>query len=141
MKSNSSAKAPAAPAASNPAATNDNFHRFYRGAYLSEHQHPLTIALHVFGTLAGLIWLVAMPLIGLWYLVVLFPVVHAAPGLLAHRLVERNAAVGDLRVTRQDFPVWWFIIANHRLCWDLLRGKSLAPTPNTESCESSQRTD
>jgi hypothetical protein len=97
------------------------FSDFYTHTFLGEHQHPLTVALHVFGTLAGLVWLFALPWLGhpLW--VLLFPAVHAVPGLIAHRLVERNAAVGDLRVTRKDFPAWWFIIANHRLTWELVR--------------------
>jgi hypothetical protein len=47
-------------------------------------------------------------------------VVHAVPGLLGHRLFERNAAVGDLRVTRQDHSPLWFIAANHRMSWELL---------------------
>jgi hypothetical protein len=108
------------------------FNSFYEGSFLAEHQHPLTIVLHVFGTLAGLAWLVVMPLMGFWYLVVLFPAVHGIPGLIAHRLVERNHAVGDLRVTRKDFPIWWFIAANHRMTWNLVRGRSLS-RPVTES--------
>jgi hypothetical protein len=54
----------------------------------------------------------------------LFPVVHAAPGLLGHRLFERDAVVGDLRVTRTDFPKAWFIAANHVLAWEVLSGRS-----------------
>ena len=50
----------------------------------------------------------------------LYPLLHAAPGLLGHRLFERNLAVGDVRVTRSDYSPLWFIIANHRMTWDLL---------------------
>ena len=98
------------------------FNDFYTQVFLPEHQHPLTVALHVAGTLLGLIWLVAMPTLGwpwLW-LVLLFPVVHALPGLMAHRMVERNAAVGDIRITRKDYSPLWFIAANHRITWELL---------------------
>ncbi|KNZ34355.1 MAG: hypothetical protein AD742_03015 [Methylibium sp. NZG] len=71
------------------------------------------------GTVAGLVWL---PL-ALWsplpWLALLFPVVHAAPGLVGHRLFERDAKVGDVRVLRKDFSPLWFIAANHRLTFEL----------------------
>jgi hypothetical protein len=89
--------------------------------FLPEHRHPANVALHVLGTVAGLVWLPAVVLAGWPWLVLLFPLVHAAPGLLGHRLVERNAAVGDVRVTRTDYPPHWFIAGNHRMVWDLLR--------------------
>lgn len=96
-----------------------NFQSFYTQVFLPEHRHPLTIALHVAGTLMGLAWLIAMPLLGWPWLMLLFPVVHAVPGLIAHRLVERNAAVGDVRITRKDYSPLWFIAANHRITWEL----------------------
>jgi hypothetical protein len=96
------------------------FKRFYAEHFLTEHTHPLNVALHVFGTLAGLAfvaWVLAA--LQLWWLL-LFPVVHALPGLIGHRLVERNAAVGDVRVTRTDFSPLWFIAANHLMTWRLI---------------------
>jgi hypothetical protein len=93
------------------------FDRFYREVYLPEHRHPANIALHIGGTLAGLGWIIGC-LIAPWpwpVAGVLFPAVHAAPGLLGHRLFERNATVGDLRVTRRDHSPWLFLLANHRL--------------------------
>jgi hypothetical protein len=108
-----------------PAEQESSFKQFYTHTFLPEHQQPLNVALRVFGTVAGLVWLVAMPFLGLWYLVLLFPAVHAVPGLIGHRLVERSAAVGDIRVTRKDFPVWWFIVGNHLMTWDLVRGRGL----------------
>ncbi len=96
-----------------------SFSSFYTQVFLPEHQHPLTVALHVAGTLLGLAWLIAMPLLGWQWLVLLFPVVHALPGLVAHRMVERNAAVGDVRITRKDYSPLWFIAANHRITWEL----------------------
>jgi hypothetical protein len=104
--------------------TSVNFDTFYKTAFRLEHQHPLNIALHIFGTVAGLVRLVAAPLMGISVLVLLFPVIHALPGLIGHRLVERNAAVGDVRITRKDYSPLWFIAANHRMTWELLtRGK------------------
>jgi hypothetical protein len=103
-----------------PGMTHD---RFYREHFLPEHQHRGNVALHVAGTVAGLLWLPYSLLTAWPALVLLFPLVHALPGLLGHRLWERDAKVGDVRVTRKDFPAWWFIVANHRLSWDLLCGR------------------
>jgi hypothetical protein len=104
------------------------FDDFYREVYLPEHHHPINRGLHVAGTLAGLAWLVAVPLLlptgPAWLAWLLFPVVHAAPGLLGHRFFERSAAVGDARWRRSDFPGRWFIAANHRFTWAWLRGRT-----------------
>ena len=100
-----------------------NFERFYSEHFLPEHQHPVNVALHVLGTLLGLAF-VPLALLSAWpWLVLLFPAVHAVPGLLGHRLLERNQAVGDLRVLRKDFSPLWFIWANHKLTWQLLTGR------------------
>lgn len=100
------------------------FRDFYTGAYHAEHRVPANIALHVAGTLlsaAFAMWALAS---GNAWFALLYPVVHVLPGLLGHRLFERNAAAGDLRIDRRDHPLWWFIIANHRLTWDVARGRA-----------------
>jgi hypothetical protein len=91
-----------------------SFRIFYKDHYLAEHQVPINIALHLFGTAAGLALLTTalFGLISPWW-VLTFPIIHAAPGLIGHRLFERNEAVGDNRVARTDFPLHWFIMANH----------------------------
>jgi hypothetical protein len=96
---------------------------FYANGYRTDHSTPANIALHMFGTIAALGLLIACATVisGWWAL--LFPVIHAAPGLLGHRLFERNAEIGDVRVLRNDYPAWWFIIANHRMTWDVLTGR------------------
>jgi len=98
------------------------FSTFYRVVFLPEHQQPLNVALHIFGPLAGLAWIAAtLTAPGFWKLaVLLFPVIHVAPGLIGHRLLERNEAVGDARWRRRDYPVWLFILANHRLAAERL---------------------
>jgi hypothetical protein len=105
---------------SNPA----NFSGFYRDHYLAEHQAPGNVAMHMLGTVAGLALLVATlaGFISPWWALA-FPVVHVVPGLIGHRLFERNAAVGDVRITRTDFPGYWFMIANHVLLFRLLTGR------------------
>ena len=96
------------------------FSVFYANVFLPEHQHAVTVALHALGTVLGLVFCAAALASSQPGWVVLFPVVHAVPGLIGHRLVERNAAVGDLRVTRTDYSPLWFIAANHRMTWELL---------------------
>ncbi len=113
--------------------TRIGFKRFYSEVFVPEHQHPVNHGLHVLGTLLGLAYLPAV-----WLLLplpwparlaalLLFPLVHAAPGLIGHRLFERNAVVGDARWRRQDFSPLWFIAANHVLTlrWfmSVLRGR------------------
>ena len=97
------------------------FNDFYRNHFLPEHQHPATIGLHVFGTVLGTLFLGVILLSSWPYLAVLYPVVHAVPGLIGHRLFERNAAVGDLRVLRKDFSPLWFIAGNHVLTYEVAR--------------------
>jgi hypothetical protein len=111
---------------SNPPPTDlgrERFERCCREVFLPEHRHPANIALHMLGTVAAL----ALVAWALWRgplgLALLFPVVHAAPGLLGHRLFERDAAVGDVRVLRQDHSPLLFILANHRMTWQLLTGR------------------
>jgi hypothetical protein len=96
------------------------FREFYQSVFLDEHKHLGTVVLHVLGTVAGLALLISVPFgLSAWW-ALLFPLVHAAPGLLGHRLFERNADVGDVRVTRKDYSSLWFIAANHWMTWDLL---------------------
>jgi hypothetical protein len=97
-----------------------SFTRFYHEHYLAEHRHAYNIGLHVFGTCLGLVFLFVCCFYLPWYCIAAFPVVHAVPGLIGHRLFERNAAVGDVRVLRKDFSGLWFIAANHLLSYRLL---------------------
>jgi hypothetical protein len=96
------------------------FKRFYKEVFLSEHRNPANVALHVFGTILGVIFVGAVSLFGFPWLALAFPVVHAAPGLIGHRMFERNSAVGDLRVTRKDYSPLWFIAGNHLMTVELL---------------------
>jgi hypothetical protein len=96
------------------------FHAFYAQVFLPEHRNPDNVALHVGGTVLGLTLVGAVLVFGSPWFLLAFPVVHAAPGLIGHRLFERNSAVGDVRVTRKDYPPLWFIAANHWMAVDLL---------------------
>lgn len=98
------------------------FATFYRQHFLPEHRHPANVALHLLGTLGGgAVAIAALLAPAPWpWLALAWPVLHAVPGLLGHRLFERNTAVGDMRITRTDFPPHWFIAANHWLTLDVL---------------------
>lgn len=98
------------------------FMGFYRNTFIPEHQHPANILLHVFGVAASAALVVFAVYSGQWAWALLYPVVHAAPGLIGHRLFERNAEVGDVRLDRTDHPLWWFIIGNHLMFLDVLFG-------------------
>jgi hypothetical protein len=89
------------------------FKSFYATAYRSEHRHPANLALHMLGVVAGLALIGASLTIWPLWTALAFPVVHVVPGLLGHRLFDRDEAVGDVRMTRQDYPLWWFLLANH----------------------------
>jgi hypothetical protein len=99
------------------------FSTFYTEVFLPEHRHPANVALHAVGTALGLALLAFAAWRGPWWIAAFFPVVHALPGLVGHRLFERNATVGDVRVTRTDHPLWWFIVANHRMAWEGLTAR------------------
>jgi hypothetical protein len=65
------------------------------------------------GTFGGLALLIAsVTIIPLWWALA-FPIVHAVPGLIGHRLFERNAELGDVRVFNGAYPGHWFMGANH----------------------------
>ena len=102
--------------------TRSDFDRFYNDHYLPEHLHPGNVALHVAGTVGALVFAGVALLSPLPWLALLFPVVHVAPGLVGHRLFERNAVVGDARALRTDFPRRWFFVAGYRLTLDTATG-------------------
>jgi hypothetical protein len=97
-----------------------SFIQFYHQHFLKEHRHSINVGLHVLGTCLGILFLMLCVFYLPWYSALAFPVVHALPGLIGHRLFERNTEVGDVRVLRKDFSGLWFIAANHLLTYNLL---------------------
>jgi hypothetical protein len=100
--------------------TRSNFIEFYRGAYADDHATWPNRALHLFGTFSGLTLIIASFTVIPLHWALAFPVVHAVPGLIGHRLFERNAALGDVRVFSGAYPSWWFMVANHLRAVELL---------------------
>lgn len=100
-----------------------SFKEFYHGAYADDHATRANRICHVIGTVAGLALLVACAtVISSWWALA-FPFVHAVPGLVGHRLFERNPDIGDLRVFDGTYPGPWFMAANHLRLWDMIRGR------------------
>lgn len=98
------------------------FRAFYRDVFLPEHRSAANIALHILGVLlSAAVVAYAIGTAQYWYLLA-YPIVHALPGLIGHRLFERNAAVGDVRLNRRDHPLVWFIVGNHMMTIDVLFG-------------------
>lgn len=102
-------------------AKHGGFREFYRKAYWDEHKVPINIAIHMAGTISGVLLIAAsLTVISSWWALA-FPIVHVVPGLIGHRLFERAEAIGDARIFRTDVPGWWFIVANHmmtaRMLW------------------------
>jgi hypothetical protein len=99
-----------------------SFSRFYEDVFLPEHRAAPNVFLHVLGTVLGVV-LVPAGLASPWpWVVLLWPVVHAVPGLIGRRLFERHEEVGDVRVVRRDHPLLFFVLANHRMTFDVPRG-------------------
>lgn len=105
------------------------FKEFYATVYRSDHRHPANLALHIAGVFGGLGVLAASLTVWPLWTALGFPVAHVAPGLLGHRLFDRDEALGDIRVMRTDYPLWWFMIANHLMAarvltfrWEASRG-------------------
>jgi hypothetical protein len=98
------------------------FSRFYNNQFTAEHQNSLNIFMHVFGTVGSAVFLIWALTSTYWWLALLYPAVHALPGLLGHRLFEKSPELGNLRINRTDFPLWWFIIANHILTAKVAKG-------------------
>lgn len=90
-----------------------SFRTFYETTYRSDHCHPANLALHILGVFAELGVIAASLTVWPLWTILTFPVAHVAPGLLGHRLFDRDEDLGDVRLTRTDFPLWWFLIANH----------------------------
>jgi hypothetical protein len=103
----------------------EQIRHFYVDHFRGEHRHPANIAFHIVGLLLSTSVLVVAVWSGKPWLAIAYPVVHAVPGLVGHRLFERNLAVGDVRLTRTDFPVLWFLIGNHLLFAEVLAGRAL----------------
>jgi hypothetical protein len=84
--------------------------------YLREHARPATRAVHVAGTGAGVLLLLAAILAGPWWLVLLAPVAGYGCAWGSHMLIERN------RPATFTYPAW-SLRGDLRLFWLAVTGR------------------
>jgi hypothetical protein len=84
--------------------------------YLGEHSDPWTRRIHVFGTVAGILFFWAAIVAGHIELAILGPVLGYALAWLSHALVEKN------RPATFKYPLWSFV-SDFRMLYLVLSGK------------------
>ena len=84
--------------------------------YLREHARPATRAVHVAGTWAGVVLVLAAILVGPWWLALLGPVVGYGGAWLSHMVIERN------RPATFTYPAW-SLRGDLRLAWLATTGR------------------
>ena len=70
------------------------FESFYRETFLPEHRHPANVAMHAIGVVGGLALVFWALISGPPWWALAWPVAHAAPGLIGHRLFDPLAQLG-----------------------------------------------
>jgi hypothetical protein len=86
------------------------------GFYVQEHSKPLTRALHLIGTLLGLILVVYFVATGRWYFFPVFFVVGYAFAWFAHFVIEKN------RPATFQYP-FWSLISDFKMIAYMLTGR------------------
>lgn len=101
----------------------NNFMKFYYESFLFEHQRRANRMFHYFGVYLSLCVIpVAVYFLNPLILLAYLPL-HGVPGLIGHYFFEQDKKVGNLRVTRKDYPIYWFIAANNLMAFQALVGK------------------
>jgi hypothetical protein len=97
------------------------FDEFYSTVFLKEHQNKWNVGFHMIGTLAS-VYLLTGVVTGKYHFrhLLAYPFLLTVPGLIGHRLFEPSPQVGDLRILRDDFPAYWFLVGNYVMTWDVL---------------------
>jgi hypothetical protein len=98
---------------SSPFSTYAEFWNFY----VREHQHPVNQALHVIGTVGGLVCVAMTICVSRWWGLAILPVGYGT-AWLGHVLIERN-----LPVTLK-YP-FWSLRADYQMVLTLLRGRQI----------------
>jgi len=84
--------------------------------YLGEHARPMTRALHVVGTGAGLLLLVAAIATQTWWLIAVGLVVGYGFAWPSHFFIEKN------RPATFTYP-WWSFISDFKMLWLAVTGR------------------
>ena len=80
----------------------ETFREFW-AYYVGEHRHPRNRILHYIGTSAGLSCLVLAPLLGMWWLLALAPILGYGHAWVGHFAVEGNKPASFA------YPGWSFL--------------------------------
>lgn len=99
------------------------FLTFYYETFLFEHQNRSNRYFHYFGVYLSLCVIPVCIHFSNPFVLLAYLPIHGVPGLLGHYLFEKNKDVGDLRVNRKDYPIYWFIAANNLMAFQALVGK------------------
>ncbi len=101
----------------------NNFLQFYRNTFLLEHKNRLNRLFHYFGVYLSLaLFPLSLYFMNGFILIAYLPL-HGLPGLIGHYFFERSHQVGNVRITRKDYPIYWFIIANNLMAFQALTGQ------------------
>jgi hypothetical protein len=95
----------------------EKFTQFYNGTFLPEHSRLANRLLHYLGVYLGLAVVTASVIYSNGWLLLAFLPAHVLPGLIGHYFFERSESVGNLRVNRKDYPIYWFLAANHLMAF------------------------
>jgi hypothetical protein len=93
------------------------FRQFYEGTFLPEHSKAANRLFHYLGVYLGLAVIITSIIYSNWWLLGAFLPAHVLPGLAGHYFFEQSEEVGNLRVNRRDFPIYWFLAANHLMAF------------------------
>lgn len=95
----------------------EKFRQFYKSTFLPEHSSLANRLLHYLGVYFGLAVISASVIYSNGWLLLAFLPAHVLPGLLGHYFFEQSKNVGHLRVNRKDYPIYWFLAANHLMAF------------------------
>jgi hypothetical protein len=95
----------------------EKFRQFYNNIFLPEHSRLANRFLHYLGVYLGLAVISASVIYSNGWLLLAFLPAHVLPGLLGHYFFEQSKTVGHLRVNRNDYPIYWFLAANHLMAF------------------------
>ena len=98
----------------------NNFMTFCYETFLFEHQNRMNRLFHYVGVYLSLSVIPVAAYISNPFFLLAYLPLHAIPGLLGHFFFEKNDEVGDLRINRKDYPIYWFIAANNLMAFHLL---------------------
>jgi hypothetical protein len=100
-----------------------DFIQFYNETFLHEHRRPINRMFHYIGVYLSLSVIPLAVYFSNPFLLLAYLPLHGVPGLIGHYFFEKNNKVGDLRINRKDYPIFWFIAANNLMAFQAISGR------------------